>query len=338
MRKSKPKAQVISIDEATAILDKAPKRIPDEAYGPDDDGRHSGETDEDLAAAPPAADADGAETQTESEDPKVDEGEGPEEDDSEQAELEPPRFWDAEDKERFGELPRDVQEIILRKEDERNAATARVLQEAAEKRKALEADGTRLGQLLQGLDILLPHAMGTFQHRWNAIDWNKVASQHGADQALKLRGQMQREQHQIQQLHAAKGRTDAAKFRDHMIRETDKLHALSPELAHPKLGVERKTALKKFLTNMGVPAGRIARLSAHEAALAYDAMRWRNGQEAADALAAVKPTAQSRRTPAKPTAATGPRSTNQARIGSLAKKRELSIEEAVELANLKGLI
>lgn len=86
---------------------------------------------------------------------------------------------------------------------------------------------------------------------------------------------------------------------------------------------------------MGIPAERLRYLSALETAIAYDAMKWRNGQKAANALVHAKLPAQTRRTPAKPTAQAGPRSTNQARLSALSKKRELSVEEAVELANLK---
>jgi hypothetical protein len=282
-----------------------------------------------------AADADGAETRTGGDDEADDEDEA-EDDESEQVPLAPPKFWDAEAKERFGELPRDVQEIILRKEDERNAATSRALQETAEKRKALDAEGTRIGQLMYGLDRLVPHAMATFQHRWANVDWNRMVDRHGAASALKMRNQFETEQRLLQQLHAAKSQTHGHGFRNYVASEGAKLAELAPDLAHAKLGPARKQALGKFLLELGIPAARIPYLSAHEAAIAYDAMRWRNGQSAADALVNARNPAQARRTPAKPIAAAGPRSTNQARIGALSKKRELSLEEAVELANLKG--
>jgi len=332
-RTSSAKSGAISIDQATAILGRKPKEgeACDCASGDDaDDGEEL-----DLLAIPMANDADGAETRTDGED-EVDEADQPEDDESEPAPLKPPKFWDAEAKKRFGELPRDVQEIIVAKEDERNTATARALQETAEKRKALDAEGSRLGQLMTGLDHLVPKAVAAFRHRWQNVDWNRMVSHHGGDHALKMRNQFEAEHNQVQQLHAAKNEARHLGFRNFIASEEAKLASLSPDLVHAKQGQSRKAALGKFLIELGVPAARIPYLTAHEAALAYDAMRWRNGQSTADTLVKAQAPAQARRTPAKPIAAAGPRSSTHARVGQLSKKRELSIEEAVELANLKG--
>ena len=333
MSKTSAKSGAITIDQATAILGRKPREdeVCECASG-DDAGE--GE-DLDSLAVPMAGDADGAETRTDGDD-EAEEADQAEDDESEPAPLKPPKFWDAEAKKRFGELPRDVQEIIVAKEDERNTATARALQEAAEKRKALDAEGARLGQLMTGLDHLVPKAVEAFQHRWQNVDWNRMVSQHGPEQAQKMRGQFEADQNQVQQLRAARNQAHHLGFRNFVASEEAKLASLSPDLAHAKLGQGRKAALGKFLLELGVPAGRIPYLTAHEAALAYDAMRWRNGQSTADTLVKAQAPAQARRTPAKPVAAAGPRSATHARVGQLSKKRELSIEEAVELANLKG--
>jgi len=333
MSKTSAKSGAITIDQATAILGRKPKEDEVCECASGDDADEGGELD--SLAIPVAGDADGAETRTDGED-EAEEADQTEDDESEPAPLKPPKFWDAEAKKRFGELPRDVQEIIVAKEDERNTATARALQETAEKRKALDVEGARLGQLMTGLDHLVPKAVAAFQHRWQNVDWNRMVSQHGADHALKMRGQFEADQNQLQQLSAAKNQAHHLGFRNFVASEEAKLTSLSPDLTHSRLGQGRRAALGKFLLELGVPAGRIPYLTAHEAALAYDAMRWRNGQSTADTLVKAQAPAQARRTPAKPIAAAGPRSATHARVGQLSKKRELSIEEAVELANLKG--
>lgn len=329
---SSAKSGAISIDQATAILGRKPKEEEACECASGDDADEEGL---DSQVIPMTDDAAGADTRTDGED-EAEELDQPEDDESEPGQLKPPKFWDAEAKKRFGELPRDVQEIIVAKEDERNIATARALQETAERRKALDTEGARLGQLMTGLDHLVPKAIEAFQHRWHNVDWNRMASQHGAEHALKARTQFETEQNQLQQLRAAKNQAHHLGFRNFVASEEAKLASLSPDLAHAELGQGRKAALGKFLIELGVPAARIPYLTAHEAALAYDAMRWRNGQSKADTLVKAQAPAQARRTPAKPIAAAGPRSTTQARVGQLSKKRELSIEEAVELANLKG--
>ena len=94
----------------------------------------------------------------------------------------------------------------------------------------------------------------------------------------------------------------------------------------------------RFLLGLGVPATRIPHMSALEAGLAYDAMQWRNGKAKADTLVrAPRETAPQKRTPAKPGGTASRGSAQQNRIAALSHKKELSIDEAVELHNLKGL-
>jgi len=333
------KRKPISIDEAAAYLARKAKDNESLPAESDCDCAAQQDDEENPAAAfspgDDAADTDGAETRTGRDEEAEEEGKA-EDDASEQEPLEPPKFWDAKAKKRFGALPRDVQEIILHKEDERNAATARALQETAEKRKAAEEHGAKLGQLLTGLDLVLNEAAEAFRGRWHQVDWNRLAGQVGAEKALALRNQHDMEMRRIQQIKAAKDASESLSLRHHVAQEEAKLASHAPELADPKLGGLRKAALAQYLAALGMPADRLTRLTALEAAIAYDAMKWRNGQSQAQALAKAKPTAQARRTPAKPTAAASPRTTHQARIGALSKKRELSIEEAVELANLRG--
>lgn len=331
----------LSIDQAVAVLD-LPKKEPEAPI-------EAAPAQTDSPAEPTAEDATGAETQTDGE--TTAETTETEAEQANQTAIEPPKFWDADAKERFKALPPDVQEIIVRKEDERNSATARAMQENAEKKKAFDTEASRLQQLTAGLDKQIPLALDSlkfhrdaFAHKWGNVDWNAAVDQYGGDAVIKL--QMQRDAEKswiddqatrIQQIQSAKDEADRTQFQKFVAEEETKLAQVAPELTDPKLGNERKQALGKFLLESGVPAERISHLTAIEASFAYDAMRWRNGQATAKKLVNAAPiAAPARKTPAKPPASSAPGSTNSARIDTLNRKRELTIEEAVELANLKG--
>lgn len=332
----------LSIDQAVAALE-LPRKEPE---APAEAAPAKEEPN--SPAEPTAEDTTGGETPTDGEAT----AETPEaEAEAEQPGVEPPKFWDADAKERFKALPPDVQEIIVRKEDERNAATARAMQENAEKKKAFDAEASRLQQLTAGLDKQIPLALDAlkyqrdaFNQKWGNVDWNAAVDQYGGDAVIKL--QMQRDAERawlddqaarIQQIQSAKDEAEKSHYQKFVAEEESKLAQLAPELTDPKLGNERKQALGKFLLESGVPAERIPHLTALEASFAYDAMKWRNGQATAKKLVNATPTAAPvRKTPAKPPASSTPGSTQSARIDTLSRKRELTIDEAVELATLKG--
>jgi hypothetical protein len=83
----------------------------------------------------PEAQADGGDTETEDEPGKKDSKESP----SEPA-IDPPVSWKAEEKERFKTLPRATQKYLAERERERDTFVSRTQQEAAEHRKAVDAE------------------------------------------------------------------------------------------------------------------------------------------------------------------------------------------------------
>jgi hypothetical protein len=93
---------------------------------------------------------------------------------------------------------------VLAKETESNRAVSKKMEEAAAARKAADGEASRIAQLNGVLDKLLPQAMETFKDRWENVDWDAVVDQRGAEEALKLKNQMENERRQVQQLNAAK--------------------------------------------------------------------------------------------------------------------------------------
>jgi hypothetical protein len=323
----------LTIAQATADLD-AVERKENEAPAQAD----AASTEEPNTEAEPAVeDAAEPETAIEGDNAETEDAEG----EAEEAELpaiEPPRFWDAEAKKRFGELPPDLQELVLAKETERDKATAKSIEEAALKRKAAEGEASRIAQLNGVLDKLLPQAIETFKSRWQGVDWNAVVDQYGAEQALKLRNDFEREQGVVQQLQAAKDEAEQVQFSRFVEAETAKLPEMVPDLVDPKLGPERRAALGKFLIETGIPAENLKRISALETSIAYDAMRWRQAQAKAKVQAATPSTPAKTATPArpsvKPTAAANRGSPQIARIKAL----EAAYDKNPSVNNLEALL
>lgn len=73
--------------------------------------------------------------------------------------IEPPRSWTKAEKERFQSLPRETQEYLHTREQEREREVRRSQNEAAELRKAAEAERTQAEQVRQQYEAKLPALM-----------------------------------------------------------------------------------------------------------------------------------------------------------------------------------
>jgi hypothetical protein len=259
-----------------------------------------------------------------------------EEEDEPEAELAAPHFWSAEDKAAFAELPAHLQEKIAAYEKNRDATTARVIQEAAEARNRAAAEEAQLGALKAQLSVALPQAQAAFAARWGAgePDWLQVAQTHGPEEAGRLKQQFDQDAASVLQIHAAQQQVEARDFSGYVEREFQTLKGLQPELADPVRGAERRHAVTRFLAEEGFPAEQIRYVGARELAVAYDAMRYRQ---------ATSGLARSARAPAprpgvQPAAALPQRSSQYKRAES-AKSRfaaKPTIDNAVAAIMAKG--
>jgi len=82
---------------------------------------------------------------------------------AEQPIIEPPRSWTKEARERFAALPRETQEYIAAREQERDREVRRSQNEAAEQRKAFEAQRQAAEQARLQYEQQLPALMQTLQ-------------------------------------------------------------------------------------------------------------------------------------------------------------------------------
>jgi len=99
-----------------------------------------------------------AEGKTERADPDADPSS-----DAELPPIEPPRSWTKDEKERFKSLPRETQEYLAAREQERDRDFRRSQNEAAEARKAIQADRAQLEQARLYYEQALPTLLQTLQ-------------------------------------------------------------------------------------------------------------------------------------------------------------------------------
>lgn len=121
----------ISVSEAARIMRQArkPKEQPTSA----EETPPAAEEQQLAPEAEPAAETPSGETEAEPE--------------ADLPPIEPPKFWKADEIERFKTLPRETQEYLVRRESERSAEIDRIQRETAEARKALEAQQQAAAQV-----------------------------------------------------------------------------------------------------------------------------------------------------------------------------------------------
>jgi hypothetical protein len=87
---------------------------------------------------------------------------------AEQPPIEPPRSWTKEARERFASLPRETQEYLADREQERDRELRRSQNEAAEKLKGLTAKEQAAEQERAKYEQLVPQALALMQQQHNA--------------------------------------------------------------------------------------------------------------------------------------------------------------------------
>lgn len=77
--------------------------------------------------------------------------------------IEPPSSWSRDEKQRFQSLPRETQEYLATRESERDKALNRSQQDAAEQRKAFDAERQKVEQARQQYESALPQLLQVLQ-------------------------------------------------------------------------------------------------------------------------------------------------------------------------------
>ncbi len=252
------------------------------------------------------------------------------------AKVDPPRWWNKDAKARFASLPPELQAVVFAQEENRERVVQKAKHDAAEAKKLADAHAQEMSQRLALLDRLAPDAAQLFAGRWANVDWSRLPDQVGAEEAFKLKAQYEKERDTLQALGAMQQAAQAESFRNFVATESEKLKTVAPDLADEAQGPTRKQELGRFLLQQGFAPERIQYMSADEAAIAYDAMRWRQAQSKAQALV-KKQQAQPARPPVKPTAAAA-RSTQTKSADDAARRLKATgrIDDAIALLNARG--
>ena len=79
--------------------------------------------------------------------------------------IEAPRSWSKEEKERFNSLPRETQEYLARRENERDTALRRGQNDNATERQTLEAERKAVAEMRQQYEQVLPVLMQQLQQQ-----------------------------------------------------------------------------------------------------------------------------------------------------------------------------
>jgi hypothetical protein len=225
-------------------------------------------------------------------DPRLDAG-------SEPPIIEPPRSWTKEERERFYSLPRETQEYIANREQERDREIRRSQNEAAEARKTTTAERDRLEQARLYYESSLPTLLQSLQTA-HGLDFSDLKSMAEIRQLAVTNppryAQWDAQQRQIaavqnelavtQQLRASENAQRVMAFAQ---REGERLVEKVPEMADDGERTQMRTATASLLAELGFDSEEVKELVRGDRALSFhdhrvqmllrDAIRLRDAQE-----------------------------------------------------------
>jgi len=229
--------------------------------------------------------------------------------------IDPPRSWSKEDAAVWQSLTPEVQEVVARREADRDRAVALAHQEKSELTNVVTQIAERYQQWAPQLQQIAVSEQQAFDAKWGDVDWPRFAREDFENfqtyraeyEAEKLA--LQDRQEQQQALEAEAQRAAELGRRRFLAEEGERLQSIAPELASSQ---ERRAEVGRFLIEQGFQPGVLQDISAVELALAHDAMKWREAQRKTSAQAKAPP---------KPTPA--PKAVPVRGAGVVSKGREL---------------
>ncbi len=263
--------------------------------------------------------------------------------------IEPPRSWTKEEKEEFKSYPREAQEKIARREQDRESALRRGQNEVAEQRKAIEAARQQAEQIKQQYEQALPTLLQTLQDAQQGefsdiktmADVEKLAREDWPRYAL-WDAQQKKIAAVAQQIKASEEQR-TTEFKSKWAEFASKEDALflekAPEMADKEKATKVADASVSLLKDIGFSEADLAKLWNGEASLSLrdhraqllirDAARYREAQASAPKKVAAKPVPPVQR----PGTARPKGADNDLRIKNLEKQLERSgnIKDALAL-------
>lgn len=258
--------------------------------------------------------------------------------------IEPPRSWTKDEKDRFNTYPRELQAYLSEREQERDRNLRQSQNEAAEQRKAIEAEKQQAEKVRQEYEARLPaiaqflqeQTAGQFADIRTQADVNMLAEEDPLrylkwDAHQKQVSALQQEMNAAQERQSKDWQTKWAEFAQ---REDKLISERIPELADPAQRAKVQEGAISYLKDSGFTEQELGSAWNGQASLSLrdhrvqgmirDAVKYREGQEAARKAITAKPLP-----PVQRPGVAVPRG-NDANIQSLSKKLETTgkIEDA----------
>jgi hypothetical protein len=222
--------------------------------------------------------------------------------------IEPPRSWTKAEKERFSTLPRETQEYLAEREQERDREVRRSQNETAEKLKGLTAKEQAAEQARQQYEAALPQLLQSLQsqqqgefadirtiadvERLAREDWPRYLAWDVAQKKISL---VQQDMLAAQQRQGQERQQQFMEFAKH---EDDAFKERVPDMADPDKAAKLQNAALSVLKDLGFDEAELGQswngqkdlsLRDHRVQLLIrDATLWREAQQKAKA-ATTKP-------------------------------------------------
>ena len=223
--------------------------------------------------------------------------------------IEPPRSWDADQRDQFAKLTPEAQRVVLAHESRRDAELRRVQNETAEKAKAYEAELSAAQAERQHLSAALSEVQSHLKAdlakveaeigKYEKVDWNAAFDQDPvaaakADRYLRNLQDRRRDileagrltDQQRQELDAKTREEQTKAARETAAKEKARLVEAIPEWKDAAKMQAGLAEVAEYLTDVhGVPAERLANINdALSIMVARDAMKWHKLQTGKPAM------------------------------------------------------
>lgn len=235
-------------------------------------------------------------------------GEDEADDEPEEAPIKPPRTWTKAEKEAFASLPREHQQAIVERENERDSYYQRGLNEAAQKARNAEQREQAAEQARQQYENALPQLqqqfLAQFQAEFHDIKtWDDVSAMRQNDPMRYMAWQEAREKgqalaKQTQEAQQRQQQEAQQKWVEFVNRETEAFTEKAPEFANPETATKAQAQAREALIDVGFGEDELAAMWERGSPLTLrdhrlmllvrDAVKYRNAQKAAK-TAAKKP-------------------------------------------------
>ncbi len=262
--------------------------------------------------------------------------------------IEPPRSWTKDEQEEFKSYPREAQEKIARREQDRERTLRQSQNEAAEQRKAMDAERSKVDQARQQYEAALPALLQTLQEQQagefsdirTMADVEKLAREDWPRYAL-WDAQQKKVAAVTQEVNAARQRQEMdfkGKWSEFTSKEDQAFMEKVPEFADKAVAQKWSDGAVSVLKDVGFSDKELASAFNGEASLSlrdhrvqlliYDATRFRQAKTGAS-----KPVAKSVPQVQRPGVAKAAVSTAQADVETARKRFERtgSLKDAAAL-------